>query len=787
MRRNPKMNNYPVKISVCNRKTDRRYKNQEQTWGYLVERNRTPLCTTETAEEYPKMAKQRRDEAKDHGGFVGGWLKGGVRKNGNVVSRVIGALDADSIPEGTDFPFLVELALPDTAYFLYSTHSHTPVTPRFRLVILFGREVTEDEYPALTRMVAKQIGMDYFDDTTYQANRMMYWASCPSNGEFVFLENSGAPLDPDKYLSMYADWRDVTQWPVSSRQSEAVKREIGRQQDPLEKEGVVGAFCRAYGVAAAIEKFLSDVYEPSAIEGRYQYRDADSLAGVVVYGDKFAYSHHASDPASERLLNAFDLVRVHKFGELEEKASFKAMSEFAVKDEEVGSVLLDEHRRRAASDFADGNWAKGLTRSKQGEVENTLGNLLLILSRDKALHGIRFNRLANQIYADHLPWEKQHPAWRDADTAQLVAYVDSHYGEFTARNYELALTKVSDDRTYHPIRDYLDKLPPWDKTSRTDALFIDYLGADDTAYTRAVTRKTLVAAVARVKSPGIKFDSIPVLNGNQGIGKSTLIARLGREWYSDSLSISDMKDKTAPEKLQGNWLLELSEMAGIKKMDVEIVKSFASRIDDKYRPSYGRVVESHPRQCVIIGTTNNDGGFLRDVTGNRRFWPIRVTGEGKHRPWDLDDATVGQVWAEAIALFEGGEELYLKGDAAELAADEQRNAMENDDREGLVAAYLETLLPDNWDDMDLYRRLEYLRSPEDPTIAAAKVKRMQVSNIEVWCECFGRGRDAIKKADSYEIESIIRSIGGWERYSGGKTGKKSIPLYGIQRVYVREE
>jgi predicted P-loop ATPase len=488
------------------------------------------------------------------------------------------------------------------------------------------------------------------------------------------------------------------------------------------------------------------------------------------------------------LLNAFDLVRIHKFPDLNEKASFKAMSELAVKDDAVGALLLDEHRRNSTADFAESeDWTKGLTRNKGGEVENTLGNLLLILTYDEALGGIRFNRLANQTYGEELPWERAYPAWRDADTAQLVAYVDSHYGEFTARNYELALTKIADDRAYHPILDYIDGLPPWDKIPRLDTLYIDYLGAEDTPYTRAVTRKTHVAAVARVKRPGIKFDSIPVLNGNQGIGKSTLIAKLGREWYSDSLSISDMKDKTAPEKLQGNWLLELSEMAGIKKMDVEIVKSFASRIDDKYRPSYGRVVESHPRQCIIIGTTNNDGGFLRDVTGNRRFWPIRVTGEGKKRPWDLTDGEVAQVWAEALAYFNAGEELYLKGDVAAIAADEQREAMENDDREGLVVAYLETLLPENWDTLDIYRRQDYFRSPDDPTRATGTVRRMQVSNIEIWCECFGRSRDAIKKADSYEIEAILRSIGGWERYSGGKTGKRTIPIYGIQRVYVREE
>ena len=156
-----------------------------------------------------------------------------------------------------------------------------------------------------------------------------------------------------------------------------------------------------------------------------------------------------------------------------------------------------------------------------------------------------------------MPWERPHKPWRDADTAQLVAYIEKRYGTFSARNYELALTKVADDRAYHPIREYLAGLPEWDRIPRIDALLIDYLGAEDSPYTRAVTRKTLVAAVARIISPGTKHDSILVLNGKQGIGKSTLFSRLGREWYSDSLSISDMKDKTAPEKLQGYWILEL--------------------------------------------------------------------------------------------------------------------------------------------------------------------------------------------------------------------------------------
>lgn len=772
-----------LKIAYGDSRRSIRWVNKKTTFEDLCERFKTTRHTTETVAEYQKFTRGQRDATKDVGGYVLGHLKTGRRLKTNVACRSGLTLDADYLGQG----FLDGLVVRYRCA-IYSTHSHTPEAPRLRMVIPLTRDVTPDEYAALSRLVAEEIGMDFFDDSTYEVHRLMFWPSAPADGEYVFKVIEGDDLDPDVYLAKLSDWRDCSLWPTSSRQSAVVQRDIRQQQDPLTKDGVVGAFCRAYSISGAIDTFLSDVYAPSVMEGRYDYIRGTSSAGVVLYDDKFAYSHHATDPASGKLLNAFDLVRVHKFQDLDEKAGFKAMSELAVKDETVSDILLNDRRQRANADFSDsGKWDKKLIRNKRGEVENALGNLLLILSRDEAISGIRYNKLANQIYGENLPWERPHPAWRDADTAQLVAYVDSRYGEFTARNYELAITKVADDRAYHPIRDYLDGLPPWDETPRADTLFIDYLGADDTPYTRAVTRKTLVAAVARVRQPGIKFDSIPVLNGNQGIGKSTLLARLGRNWYSDSLAISDMKDKTAPEKLQGNWLLELSEMAGIKKMDVETVKSFASRVDDKYRPSYGRVVESHPRQCIIIGTTNNDGGFLRDVTGNRRFWPIRVTGEGSKRPWDITDEEVGQVWAEAIAAFEAGEELYLKGDVAEFAANEQRNALENDDREGLVTAYLETLLPDNWDDMDVYRRQEYYRSPDDPTRPKGTVRRMQVSNIEIWCECFGRGRDAIKKADSYEIEAIIKSIGGWERYGGCKTGKKSIPLYGIQRVYVRVE
>lgn len=428
------------------------------------------------------------------------------------------------------------------------------------------------------------------------------------------------------------------------------------------------------------------------------------------------------------------------------------------------------------------NWQDELQYSKKGILLNTLHNLKLIMENDENLKAIVFNQLADgmEIRGD-VPWK--HPArfWRDADDAQLICYIDDKYGSFSARNYDVAVTKVADDRSYHPIHEMFDSLPEWDKVPRVETLLIDYLGAEDSDYVRAVTRKSLCAAYCRVYEPGIKFDYLIVLNGAQGIGKSTLIAKLGGEWYSDSLNISDMNDKTAAEKLQGYWILEIGELAGMKKADIDKVKAFISRQDDKYRASFGRRVTPHPRQCIFFGTTNSENGYLRDVTGNRRFWNVKVSGNGKFKPWELTDEVVKQVWAEVIEIAKSGEKLYLDTDLEEYAKREQREAMEQDDREGIVQEYLDMLLPDDWDSMDIYRRRDYFRDTDDPTRAIGTVQRQIVSNIEIWCECFGKAKEEMRPSDSYAISAIMIRLDGWQ-----KTDKfKRLSIYGKQRIYTR--
>lgn len=772
-----------MKISVANSRMDKVWKNTEISWEDFCARCSTTIRTTETVEEYRKLKKGQQDSIKDVGGFVGGHLKQGRRKNGNVDCRSILTLDMDY---GTSDIWEQINMLYDFKCCIYSTHKHIPENPRLRLIIPLSRDVSEDEYPAVARMVAKQIGIDLFDDTTYEPARLMYWPSTSANGEFVFRQKDGELLNPDAYLNQYSDWRDTSLYPHSSRQSEVMKRCLKEQTDPLTKDGAVGAFCRAYTIEDAIGTFLSEIYEPSVMNGRYDYIPADSSAGVVVYDSKFAYSHHATDPACGKLLNAFDLVKVHKFGNLEEKASFKAMSEFATADEKVKFVFAEERKVLAVKEFTEDNWEIQLGVDKSGKIKDTLTNICIILRNDPNLKGIVYNQFKNMLdVIDDLPWKQVKSGWSDTDLACAKMYFERCYGIWSPTKFKDALLAVtSAERIYHPVKDYFSKLS-WDGINRIDTLLIDYLGAEDNPYVRAVTRKTLVAAVARIYRPGTKFDSILVLNGEQGMGKSTLFSILGKQWFSDSLSIADMKDKTAPEKLQGYWILEISELNGMKKVDVETVKSFITRTDDKFRQAYGVSVESHPRSCIIVGTTNSDGGFLRDITGNRRFWPVRVTGKGKYHPWELTE--VDQVWAEANYHFNQGEDLYLKADIASFAYAAQREALETDAREGLVEEYLDILLPDNWDKIDLYERRNFLGGISDFGGIAKKgtIKRERVCALEIWCECFGKAREAIKKSDSYEIEGILYKLGGWQRYSGNASGKLRIPSYGVQKAYIR--
>lgn len=759
----------------------KKWTNKTTSFDDLCNRLENTVRTTESIEEYPRLPKAERDRTKDKGGFVGGMLRDNRRKRENVVSRSMLTEDVDH----ADGDFIKRFSTGcKYAACLYTTHGHTPEAPRVRIIVPLTRDVTPDEYVAITRYFAAEWGIDQFDECSYRPHQLMYWPTTPANGEYVFRRIDGVWMDPDTFLSAHPNWKDCSLLPTSSRESTVRNGSKKPQEDPLTKTGVVGAFCRTYSIQGAIDKYLSEIYEPSVMAGRYDYVPADSSAGVVVYDDKFAYSHHATDPACGRELNAFDLVRIHLFGNDDEKKSFNEMADLALNDDEVKVQLAAERMEQANADFSDDEWQKALELDRQGHVKDTLDNLVIILRHDDALQHIAFNCHRDGIDAKGgLPWDQLKGGWNDSDNAALKVYLSKKYGLYSPTKTKDAVLAVAAEKAYHPIKEYLDRLPEWDKVSRVENLFIDYFGAPDTTYTKAVSRKSMVAAVARIYTPGTKFDSVPILNGPQGIGKSTFYAKLAGEWFSDSLTLTDMKDKAGPEKLQGYWILELGELAGMRKADVETVKSFISRMDDKYRASYGVSVESHPRQCIIVGSTNAESGFLRDITGNRRFWPIRVNGSSSKKAWHITKEEVQQIWAETLVLYKSGEKLYLEGDDAMQAIEEQADAMEADEREGLVREYLDTLLPDNWHSMDLYERRNFLNGTGITDIGSkGTVRRTLVCNMEIWCECFGKDSSSMKKSDSYEIGSIMQKVEGWTR-----SDRDNFGWYGRQRAYKRDK
>lgn len=800
------MNNTYIIATGLSRKT-KTWKNQAVTWDDLVNRLSKTTRTTETVGEFRNLSKSDQDDIKDVGGFVAGKLKKGVRRSGYVESRSMITLDADFAD--ADFCDYVEM-FAEYSYIIYSTHKHTPDKPRLRLIVPLSREVSADEYEAASRKLAESIGIDMFDDTTYQPHRLMYWPSTSSDGEYVFRHADQKPLDVDKLLAEYQDWHDVTEWPFSSRTVKNHERLLKKQEDPTVKKGVVGAFCRCYDVPAAIAEFIPDVYIKCDIPDRYTYAEGSTAAGLVLYeGGKFAYSNHATDPAGGQLCNAFDLVRLHKFGVRDEDVkegtptvklpSYQAMQELARNDRAVKLRLFEERTQASREDFAgmieDGDaeaeeggndWAAELDVDSKGAYVSSINNIKLILDNDKSLKGkLGFNCFTGRYAVlGSLPWndDDSERSWTDPDDSGLRHYVEKVYCIKSKSAIDDARVLVSQDHSYHPVKDYLEGLV-WDGVKRAETLFIDYLGADDNIYTRAVTRKILAAAVRRVKHPGVKFDNMLVLVGPQGCGKSHIINRLGGRWFSDTLTT--VQGKEAYEELQGFWIIEIAELSAMRKSEIEAVKHFTAKQCDSYRAAYGHHIENHPRQCVFIGTTNRYE-FLHDSTGNRRFQPVDVHPENATKDIfaDLTDDEVAQIWAEACEIEAAGEALYMDTEELrDLALQEQENHFEESPLAGDIEKYLETLLPENWSELDLPNRRMFLSGSSDEFGVQPKgtVSRTKVCALEIWCEALGGDRRDFTTQKSKEIQDVIMRTGGWERV---KTNMR-FPLYGHQRGFKR--
>lgn len=764
-----------------------KWKNKEYTWSEFIDKIKEVKRTNETVEEFKNLDSKKKGAIKNCiGGFVGGALKKeGLRNKENIENRCLLTLDIDHCTKPID-EYLKNI---NYAYCLYSTHSHREDYQRYRLIIPLDKDIPPEQFEAVSRMIASKIDIDIFDSTTHQPERLMYWNSCPIDGESVFRYKDAKFLKVNDVLSEYPfGWDDVESWPLGKAEKEKHKTNVKEQQDPLTKSGIIGAFCRTYTIQDVIEKYLSDVYELNS-DNRATYTKGSTSNGVVIYEDKFSYSHHSTDPTSGICCNAFDLVRIHKFGHLDKelkknikennKPSFKAMCEFAEKDKAVKKELILYTLNEAKGDFTeeDEEWLDKLITSKSGALISCLTNLELIMENDKNLSGkFRYNSFSNNyIRVGSLPWDSIEGDLRDRDITEARIYLERIYKLRVSSStmYDLIYT-VSDRNRISPPREYLKTLE-WDGVERVDKLLIDYFGADDTSYTRAVTRKWLCGAIARIMIPGCKFDYMLVLAGNQGRGKSTFLHKLSKGWFTDSLK--KVEGNQAIEKITGSWIVEIAELQALSKADSSDMKAFITATEDKARLAYAREVSTLKRQCVFVGTTN-DEEFLKDVTGNRRYWVVNFLNKKGIKRWqDMSDSEINQIWAEAKYYYDKGETLYLNEELEEEADLIRLDHMISDNRQGLVEEYINTPITDNWDDMSPSDRYNYIHgSPFEGE--KGSLKREFVSVIEVWRECFGYAESSLERKESIAISKILSNIPYLER-----TERRYLKPYGRQRGF----
>ena len=805
-------------ISEANNRHSKQWVTTEITWSEFVERLGKPKITAETLDEFLSYSKSKQDDIKDVGGFVGGKLKGNLRRSEAVESRSLITLDLDNLAYEDDTKIIKTLNGLGCAYVVYSTRKHQTTKPRIRVILPLAEDVSADEYEPIARKVAESIGLRYCDPTTFQAVRLMYWPSHSTDSDYVFTYADKPMLDGKAVLNMYADWRDVTTWPEVPDAQKLHQNMLKKQENPLEKEGMVGAFCRRFNVYEAIAEFLPGVYEECDVPDRLTFVGGSTTAGAIVYQDGlFLYSHHATDPCSQKLVNAFDLVRLHKFGHKDISAdvntpvaklpSWIAMKEWVMAKTDVRKDLLKERQQKASAEFSvvndknekilegeivedDDNWKDSIQYSADGmKALSTLSNIILILRNDKELKFKIFKDIFSSriLVRDGVPWDKKFETpdriWTDTDDAGLRWYLESNYGITSTNKIIDGVNLIAEENAENKVATRLQSTQ-WDGEKRIETLFIDYLGCEDNVYTREVSEKSLVAAVRRAIYGGVKWDNMPILIGPQGVGKSTFLKILGMDWYNDSLV--NVEGKDACELIQGSWILEMGELSSLRKSELNLVKNFLSRTDDIFRASYGRRAQKYPRRCAFFGTAN-DTNFLRDETGNRRFWPIDCF---IHKPIksifnDLKDE-LDQIWAEACELAKNKfYSLVLSKEAEKIAKEEQEAHSEDNVFKGIILDYLDKKIPKNWNSLDAFAKRTFLDEYETMSKQYDEndlILRDKVCAAEIWEEALKNSIRFMKKSDSIEINKVLASLKEWEKMkTSSKFGK-----YGVQRGYKRK-
>lgn len=851
--------------------------------------------TNERMREYEKSPFNEKNRLKGAGGWMlTAPLEGKSRKAEFVQERQIISLDFDNIPSDLFDEIMVHKThwLNQYEFFGHTTRSDRPDDRRLRMFILAEQDIPTENYEALTRILAYEIDpdMEVVDPVSFRVAQMMYLPTVSSDQTYTRRRNPGKLLDMWEWLDGWKyDWKNKSTLPRSEREDTKLQ-DVMEAEDPHEKRGIIGAFCRAYGIEDIISEYLGDVYgdpDPHSTLPRYTYLGGHSQFGAVVYDDKFMFSWHGTDPACEKLCNAWDLYRIHKFGKkdhefgddevpINDLPSQKAMIDFAKKLPKVNAELaaekidleamlddlgdldddeiaveaeeedphanLDDDQRdllglperdkrsddlppypgRSKAIKRNKNWTNKLEATLQGEIKPTVANLVIILTHDPRFRGLMaINAFTGQMVVTRtfkcqmgeikpipLRDNKNGDAWSKAHDAAILTLLSApngqgNYGygmEVSHTKLEDALWIAAQQFVFHPVIDHILALPEWDGEERLDRMFVDYMGTPDTPYYRETARFTVVGAIARLFSPGLAFDYVPILISKQDRRKSTWVRHLGFGWWGGELTADFHNLQLAAEQMMGKMFLEMAEITNMKRSDAQQQKAFISRTVDKVRLAYDKRAIEFKRQNLFIGTTN-EYEFLTDDQ-NRRFWPIKMNVDFIDTDRFLENRD--QIYAEALTVYKamyaaaGHEDrifFRLGREAKREAENLQDSVRVNSGDDGEIASiedFLEAQVPLSRVTDPHGVGAEFENEDGEPTVV-----RTSCCTQQLVTEALGEDLPSNANARSSRTRVVgmrMSKVDGWVRYSDWKTrhdggvGKVlSIPGYGKHTAYVRED
>lgn len=418
---------------------------------------------------------------------------------------------------------------------------------------------------------------------------------------------------------------------------------------------------------------------------------------------------------------------------------------------ETPTTPKEPGRKRSALKLADGgpteaDWQARLICNQNGSPKPILANAITALRSAPEWAGVLgFNLFSlGTVALKPAPWATSASCaeWTDHED-RLAADWLQHQGVFVSVEITAqAVQTVAKDRAFHPVREYLDGLQ-WDGVQRLSTWISEYLGAEANDYTAAVGARWLISSVARIYQPGAKVDCCLILEGPQGLKKSTALKTIAEPWFSDE--IAELGSKDAAMQTRGVWVIEIAELESMNRSEVGKVKAFMSRATDRFRPPYGKRLVESPRQCVFAGSVNH-AAYLRDETGGRRFWPVACTNiQIDELKRDRD-----QLWAEAVSQYRAGVPWWLDTRALNRAAEqEQSDRYEGDPWDELIAPWLES--PSERRDTTGCLIEPFTSNAESVTVA------------DVLTHCIGKRRDLWSQSDKIRVARSLRSL-GWERY-----------------------